>query len=558
MSSPEPSEESFASSLSFSLLQLSSSSSLDPFTVLQRKFRAKRQIRLLRAVRLIQDRVRLFLYQEESRRARINMSANQTVIINGVIVKIASTKKQISNDNTALYPKKTRETMSAEKLNDLFERAAGKSQNKYDVMDLKIDDPDKLEDTYDLEMSISRTRAHHIKYDMHDVFTIVKPNADPTKFEQVDLYDNYAMVTEEEVAASNEWYATMTDDQEQNKWFLQNLKLTHEHLSNNSEDNLVAKVNETYFAYPIERRGGPLFFKIMMDILQNNSEDSAEFLVSKVKGLKITDFDGENVEKVVSLVRGAVKRLENLKTKTGKNALPLDLAEQLIKVFKTSSVPSFNALFEHFSMQNQLSEFQGGKATPPTINQVLRFAEVQYRKLCATNEWTGVATKANATTFLANLAQNKGETICFNCGGKHALKECPKPQNEERVKVNKKTFWDKKNKDREAKKSNNKKGNSEKKAKSTKWAPPTETEKKNKNRRIIDDKEYYYHFKDKRWKPVTPPAAAPAANTATPAPAVIPNVADVAPPANNQAKEVAIANATRQIETCFRGLLNQF
>jgi hypothetical protein len=33
-------------------------------------------------------------------------------------------------------------------------------------MDLKIADPDKLEETYDLEMIIVCTRAHHIKYDV--------------------------------------------------------------------------------------------------------------------------------------------------------------------------------------------------------------------------------------------------------------------------------------------------------------------------------------------------------------------------------------------------------
>ena len=69
----------------------------------------------------------------------------------------------------------------------------------------------------------------------------------------------------------------MTEDPD-NTWFLQNLKLTHEHLSNNAEDGLVTKINETYFNYPIEQRGGPLFFKLMLDILQNNSEEAVTYL----------------------------------------------------------------------------------------------------------------------------------------------------------------------------------------------------------------------------------------------------------------------------------------
>ena len=150
--------------------------------------------------------------------------------------------------------------MPAEKLNELFERAVAKSQVKYELLNLQIDDPDKLKDTYDLEMAISRMQSHHLKYDMHDVFTVVKPDVDPSKFKFVNLYEDYAQVSAEEVAASNEWYA-MTEDPE-NKWFLQNFKLTREHLANNSEDSLVTKVNKTYYTYPVECRGGPLFFKI--------------------------------------------------------------------------------------------------------------------------------------------------------------------------------------------------------------------------------------------------------------------------------------------------------
>jgi hypothetical protein len=59
------------------------------------------------------------------------------------------------------------------------------------------------------------------------------------------------MFTAEEVAISNEWYSTMTDDTEY-KHFLQNLKLTQEHLINNTNDSLVSKINQTYYSYPNE------------------------------------------------------------------------------------------------------------------------------------------------------------------------------------------------------------------------------------------------------------------------------------------------------------------
>jgi hypothetical protein len=61
--------------------------------------------------------------------------------------------------------------------------------------------------------------------------------------------------------------------------------------------------------------------------------------------------------------------------------------------------------------------------------------------LCSTNDWLGIKTKAKETAFNAVKASNP---ICFNCGGAHTLKECPKPKDDQRIKINCKQFWDSK------------------------------------------------------------------------------------------------------------------
>jgi hypothetical protein len=55
-----------------------------------------------------------------------------------------------------------------------------------------------------------------------------------------------------------------------------------------------------------------------------------------VKNLKISNFAGENDLKVVSLIRGAIKRLTNLKDARGQSALPTVLANHLLDVFQTA------------------------------------------------------------------------------------------------------------------------------------------------------------------------------------------------------------------------------
>ena len=461
-------------------------------------------------------------------------TSNQKVKIGGVTIPIATTKRVVNENTTAFYKKTDRDNLDTNKLNELFMKAVATQQKKYDFIDLKINDPDMLKDTYNLEMAIETTRINNSRFDMHDVFMIVEPDDDPTKFKVHDLYKNHATLTEAQVAKSNEWYLTMTEDPN-NKWFQQNMSLTYEYLVNNVEDSLQSKVKETYLKYPVEQKGGPLFFKIMIDILQNNSSEAAKYLISTVKDIKISNYDGENVEQVVSLIRGATSRLENLLDDKGKTAIPEDFVDDLIDILQTTSVSEFNELFSHYSRSTKLTNFiSGAKVQKPSISNILKFAEEQYRILYSSGKWTGVQTKLGETAFTSNTGRAKYK--CFNCGGDHRLEDCPVKKNDERIRANRKLFYD----------------NKTKKSKSKgKWARPTKEEQKNKSRRVIDGKEHYYHYKDKRWKPVD---------------IVVPektNVvqAEVKYQSSSETNPLDEANRSKKLEETFsslKGLLSQF
>ena len=129
---------------------------------------------------------------------------NQEVQIGGVNIPIATTKRVVNETTTAFYKKTDRDNLDTNKLNELFMKAVATQQKKYDFIDLKINDPDMLKDTYNLEMAIETTRINNSRFDMHDVFMIVEPDNDPTKFKVHDLYKNHATLTEAQVAKSNE------------------------------------------------------------------------------------------------------------------------------------------------------------------------------------------------------------------------------------------------------------------------------------------------------------------------------------------------------------------
>ena len=109
---------------------------------------------------------------------------------------ISDKKNPESTEQISLYTKLARGGMTAENINDLFEHEMSKLHNKYDLLDIKIDDTNKFRDTYNFEMPIEYTRINNIKYEPHDVFMVVKLHQDPNGLEIVNLYTDYQPLTE--------------------------------------------------------------------------------------------------------------------------------------------------------------------------------------------------------------------------------------------------------------------------------------------------------------------------------------------------------------------------
>jgi hypothetical protein len=90
--------------------------------------------------------------------------------------------------------------------------------------------------------------------------------------------------------------------------------LTFDFFENNCTKALWEKCLKDYDEFEPEEKGGTLLFIIMMKKLQSHTDFSVQYLINSVKSLKISGFEGENVSRVVSLIRGANKRLHNVTT----------------------------------------------------------------------------------------------------------------------------------------------------------------------------------------------------------------------------------------------------
>jgi Zinc knuckle len=480
----------------------------------------------------------------------------QNVTIKGRRINVAATAQTVTSGSTPLFKTKTRDQLSEDKRNDLFDKATKSRSTKFDLVSLTLSEEDKLDDTYSIGIQIAQLRGHFIKYDMDDVFMIVTPDPYdtsvsppqlvPSRIKNTfqDLFDSYSQISEDQVAASNKWYSEHTVED----YYRQNLQLTFEFFENNCTKGLWEKCLEDYDEYEPEEKGGTLLFIIMMKKLQSHTDSAVQYLINSVKNLKISGFEGENVSRVVSLIRGAHKRLRNVTT------LPEEFPKWVLLVLQTSSVEGFNKTFSHLKREIEVVTPLRLRTTVnyPPVEDMLRMAEKLYLDMTAANEWSGVTTKVNQSTFVTTTGK---KLSCWNCGGEgHTLKDCPKPTNQTMVEKNKKEFRDAKKKTQDKKKKDDK----SKATPAGKWAPPSKNEN---NKRVIDGVPRFWLDRTKRWvndRDATPPQMANVAVvTTTPAvpSSAVSGITTVAG-TSTASRELAIANAAHSINLAMQGLMS--
>jgi hypothetical protein len=286
-------------------------------------------------------------------------------------------------------------------------------------------------------------------------------------------------------------------------------------------------VYKTYCQYPVEEQGIPLFFIIMMNLLLSNSEAAAESLIKQVRDLRIDAIQGVNVDKAVSWLRAALHRVKHI----GKT--PLDITKTLLTIKQTSSVEKFNDMLYYFEQQRMLKHLQlgTGKRVQITPDKILQAATIHYHALLESVLWTGVNTLGlgafNASKMAAPkcppaaMDRKKGGKkgpVCCNCGGKHKINECKRPQDEEKIK--------------EAKEKSRK--GHRKSSKGSKWAAPKEGEA---NQKLIGNKYHTYNAGTKRWVPDKEEAKANIAQTTVSPPTITVTQANAKMALNNAMQE---------------------
>jgi hypothetical protein len=142
------------------------------------------------------------------------------------------------------------EGIPSDKVAQIFAKETCVHHTKYDLISFLIDDQDQLDDTYNLEKNIKRTRHATGNYDYDNVLNIVKEEEvmiDGNTIELItrDLLKDYTIISSNEVAWSNKWYPTWTAD----VWYEHNLKLSFDFMESHCSEELWDKTIDQYNRY---------------------------------------------------------------------------------------------------------------------------------------------------------------------------------------------------------------------------------------------------------------------------------------------------------------------
>ena len=320
-----------------------------------------------------------------------------------------------------------------------------------------------------------------------------------------DLFTNYGDVSISQVASSTHWWkaygkykkkdCSTSPPAETEHGFDQEMILSYAIIVNHMGDQLKDSCLRSYNTFPIEQRGGPLLFKIMMDQLMSGSETALAALVATVKKYNIATDAADGARQAIKVLTAASSAAAAMRpVGSGVDPYPSGWVETNIKVLGTTSVEEFNG-----SMKRLLQDAEHNRKLKVTsivtndeagLRAVFEFATTTLTDLISSGQWaSSTASNDKASSFTARTDAKR----CFNCDkvGCHP-KKCDKPLGEERIKANREKFEQEKKKKRKK----------NKRERPHKWRLPESHEN---NQRVADGKPYKFNSTKKYWEPVETP-----------------------------------------------------
>lgn len=328
--------------------------------------------------------------------------------------------------------------------------------NKLRLLSNKIDDDEALMKNCNLQQQLRAIRKHCDEYDISDVFTVLVPvdmrRSAALLPQRFNFFDEYMHLDADLVAQSNAYYNRFCDDQ----FIIDNLTLTYNMLRCNTDDKLFLKCLEEYDRYQPCQQGGPLMLSLLLKKINSGTEQQLDYLKAKAKVLRISSLEGESVDQAISLLDAALHTFTSASSATLQRK-PIEWEKDLISIFQTSSVSSFNQMF--YKIQNevrQAADMSGGLPQWPSHEKVIRLASATYNRLKLSGDWDVPALAQKKALVSQPQPQprrpfnpmNTGDRpppTCWNCKLQgHTVNNCPKEKDQAAIDKAREDFMAKK------------------------------------------------------------------------------------------------------------------
>lgn len=365
-----------------------------------------------------------------------------TICLNGTLLSLARTPQPEDQlGRVRMWDKTQRHELTPEARLAFLKAATGFVLPKGNKLSLPKSNPSgdqMLAHVENLNHQVKTLQEHFFTYDIGDTFTIMIPisvqsviNIEREKF---NLFEDYSVLHPSHVANSNAWYKTWV----KNEYIQEDMAITYRTLQNNCDEDLWATCRELYDDFRPVQQGGPLMLILLLQRIQNQSEQALDHLKKQVEELKLNKIEGEDVEQVIRLIKSTYRVLKNSSTKT-RSYVPLEFTKTVFQIFQTSTVSQFNDIFYTWEQEILIkADLKGVKPVWPSLSEVIRLAKNSYSRLKSAGLWDDP--KKSAKGYTAQLTPNRPQSstprklLCWNCGSdNHLLNDCTVKRNQDKI-----------------------------------------------------------------------------------------------------------------------------
>lgn len=363
--------------------------------------------------------------------------------------------------------------------------------------------------------TISGTETILEKYDMKEPFTIVFPcdptlarhaltmSADRSGPKTINLLKEYWTVTEEEVALSCAWWNVhghFKDKNNKNQTFGRDMNWSYLHFKSHVDDVLYNEIDKQFQSYDKKESGGPLFFKLLTDVLLVSNEQSLAALESTITKYNIAVDGKDDLPEAIKILHAVSTTIQAMRGDGKKSSLPDKYVVDIIKVLKRTSVDEFNKKMAEFHSNLDLLRLMEDKETintPKMLKKTFLFANKVYKELFDDGVWQEQVLQKAKSTFAAR-ALVFWKNRCWNCKKSGCNKNrCKMPIDEARCERNRQE-WMKETKGNGSFTKTNGSGTSNK---PFAWRPPEPDEN---NKRVIYGRPHTWNGKSSWIEEETP------------------------------------------------------